>query len=200
VIDQLKLDMKAPVVKQPLLDPNFTSVMPFFAKNQFVAPFAQASKAPFASNKNFSFLHVEDTPQKLVNAKNSDRPAKLVYASNTDHLYVTVKRQAHVLYAPGLERHVLRSSDGTADFGLRFLQKVYIVGATFEAMQSWCHQQAHLRWEMLHIEEEKESDKPGKERATKTVSGVAVPVLNPHHRNVLDHNDQAEDYISVEEL
>ncbi len=31
VIDQLKLDMKAPVVKQPLLDPNFTSVMPFFA-------------------------------------------------------------------------------------------------------------------------------------------------------------------------
>lgn len=114
---------------------------------------------------------------------------------------MTIKRQAHVLYAPGLERHVLRSSDGTANFGLRFLQKVYIVGATFEAMQSWCHQQAHLRWETLHIEEDKkECDKPAKDRTAKTVSGVAVPVLNPSHRNVLDHNDQAEDYISVEEL
>ena len=162
--------------------------MPFFARTKFEKPFVLSSKAPFASSKNFSFLHVEHDTTKLV------------YAYNTDQLYVTVKRQAHKLYTPDLERQVLRSSDGTADFGLRFLQKVYIVGATFEAMQSWCHQQAHLRWEMLHIEEEKESDKPGKERATKTVSGVAVPVLNPHHRNVLDHNDQAEDYISVEEL
>lgn len=69
VFDQLKLDMKAPAVKQQLLDANFESVMPFFAKNQFVAPFALASKAPFASNKNFSFLHVEDT------ASNSSTPA-----------------------------------------------------------------------------------------------------------------------------
>jgi hypothetical protein len=73
----------------------------------------------------------------------------LVYANNTDQLYVTVKRQARALYSPGLGRHVLRS--GSANTGLVFLAKVYIVGATLEVMQCWCNQAPHLQWRRLPI-------------------------------------------------
>jgi hypothetical protein len=153
--------------------------MPFFARTKFEKPFVLSSKAPFASSKNFSFLHVEHDTTKLV------------YAYNTDQLYVTVKRQAHKLYTPDLERQVLRSSDGTPTFGLRFLERVYIVGAVFEVMQSWCNQHAHLRWGTLEIEE-----RPDKN----AVSGVAIPVTNPSHRNVLDCEEQAENLLTVAEL
>lgn len=168
--------LRAPVVRESLLDSHFRCVLPFFARSRFVPPFALASKAPFASVEPFRFVRVAGATDSLV------------YANNTDQLYVTVKRQARALYSPGLGRHVLRS--GSANTGLVFLAKVYIVGATLEVMQCWCNQAPHLQWRRLPI---------GAHRTKNGASGVAMPVLNPSHRNVLD-GAQADLLLSADEL
>jgi len=183
VLRELKLDMEAPVVKQSLLDRHYTSVMPFWDRTRFVQPYSLSSRAPFASVPQFCFVRVDDHTDRLL------------YANNTDQLYVTVQRQAHALYSPDLGRKALLG--GGVNFGFDFLARVYIVGGMFEVMQCWCNQPSHLQWSHLYFEEREKC----KERAKcNLLQGVAVPVLNPGHRNVLEDSDGANLLLTVREL
>jgi hypothetical protein len=78
-----------------------------------------------------------------------------------------------------------------ARFGFEFLEKVYLVGGMFEVMQSWCNHKSHLAWQTLSIDERPELNQ---------IKGVAAPVLNPGHRNVLEADDGADLLLTVGEL
>jgi hypothetical protein len=78
-----------------------------------------------------------------------------------------------------------------ARFGFDFLEKVYIIGGMFEVMQCWCNHKSHLMWQTLSIDERPELNQ---------TKGVAAPVLNPGHRNVLEPADGADQLLTLEEL
>ena len=167
--------LHVPVVNESLLNPEGTSVLPFFGPGgKFRAPYSLSSKAPFASSKRFCFIQVGNE-------------GRLAYGNNMEHLFFPLHKQAQRLYAPALAAKTMKFGDlaDPVSFGNKFLDKVYVLGGVFEVLQTHCR--PHLSLSQART-------------STKPINVLQTPVLNPHHRGVLDDGDQANLLVTVEEL
>ncbi len=99
-------------------------------------PYSLSSKAPFASDQRYCFIRVAEQNNRFL------------YANNFDLLLFAIKRQARRLYSKDITRRFLKLGDVSdgEQFGLNFLETVYIVGATHEVLQSWCK---HLKFKIV---------------------------------------------------